>query len=428
MSVPHSEQRAVALRSGNVCAYPDCGKSLILDGSKGESVVTGEIAHIVGDSRQGPRGRSDMTDEERDRADNLLYLCEAHHKLIDRHPQIYSVAVLQQMKRDHEERIRNATEQKPPAVSQPLVSEQIHSTLLRVVGLPTHVFAAPCAFVERQEKDVATRLVYPKAPDELVPFLLRDKKLFSFHDPRLKHSPFHEVVDCRHVEEIPVFDFAGDPEGRRRLTALLNSSMRRFLTLKNLGFDKVHHRYFFKVKAPGQEREETYHTITGRSSTRMVVWQPKRRSTGEAKNHWLHLAAALNFHELGDKQWGFSIRIERHLTTDGETPFPSEYVGRKVTRLKARLFNDAYLKEVHFWRDFLSGGKPRFIFSYGKQSCVVESELVSCSVNWPGIPKDAQVFSNQEFSDDLFSFAEFQAATADQDSLWELDEEENGGE
>lgn len=428
MSAPLSEQRAVALRSGNVCAFPDCGKSLILDGPAGESVINGEIAHIVGDSRQGPRGRSPLTAAERDRADNLIYLCEAHHKLIDRHPQIYSVAVLQQMKCDHEERIRKVTEQKPLAAALPLVSEQIHSTLLRVVALPAAIYAAPCAFVERQEKDVFTRLVFPKAADELVPFLLRDKKLFSFHDPRIKHSPFREVVDCRRVEEIPIFDFAGDPEGRRRLTALLNSSMRRFMTLKNLGYDKVHHRYFFRVDAPGKEREYSYHTITGRNSSRMVVWQPKRRSTGEGKNHWLHLAAALNFHELAEKEWGFSIRIERHLTTNGETPFPSEYVGRKVTRLKARMFNDAYLKEVHFWRDFLSGGKPRFILNYGNQSCVVESELISCSVKWPGIPEDAQIFTNQEFSDDLFSLAEFQAATSDRDSEWELEMEEKDDE
>jgi hypothetical protein len=92
------------------------------------------------------------------------------------------------------------------------------------------------------------------------------------------------------------------------------------------------------------------------------------------------------------------------------------------------MFNDAYLKEVHFWRDFLSGGKPRFILNYGNQSCVVESELISCSVNWPGIPEDAQIFTNQEFSDDLFSLAEFQAATSDRDSEWELDMEEKGDE
>ena len=83
------------------------------------------------------------------------------------------------------------------------------------------------------------------------------------------------------------------------------------------------------------------------------------------------------------------------------------------------MFNDAYLGEVHFWRDFLSGGKPRFILNFGHQSCIVESNLISCPVAWPGIPEDVKAFTNQEYSDDLFSLAEFQFATGDREAKWE---------
>ncbi|MEO8350296.1 MAG: hypothetical protein ABI680_01110, partial [Chthoniobacteraceae bacterium] len=362
--------------------------------------------------------------EERDRADNLIYLCEPCHKLVDKHPRVYSVEVLRQMKRDHETRMARlaAPPQAPPEA--PRVTETIHSTLLRLAALPACVFSAPCAFVERQEREVAARLKYPDAPDELVPFILRDRRLFCFHDLSTSRGPFSEVVDARKADAIPVLDFAADNEGRRRVVDLLNRSLRRFLTIRNVSFDPLHKRYFFRVNEPGRQREETYHTLTGRSSSRNVVWQPVRKATGEPKNHWLHLAAGLRFEELAEDQWGFSIRIERHLTTDGTTPFPAEYVGRKVTRLKARMFNDAYLGEVHFWRDFLSGGKPRFILNFGPQSCIVESDLVSCPVTWPGIPEDAKPFTNQAFADDLFSFAEFQAATEGREAQWELDVEE----
>ena len=93
----------------------------------------------------------------------------------------------------------------------------------------------------------------------------------------------------------------------------------------------MHRRYHFKVEEAGKPREQSYRTITGRSSSRNAVWQPVRKSTGEPKNHWMHLAAGLRFEQLANDQWGFAIRIERHLTTDGTTPFPAGWVGRKVT-------------------------------------------------------------------------------------------------
>jgi hypothetical protein len=427
MSVPVAEQKTLALLSGNLCAFPDCGASLIKTGKQGESVIVGEIAHIVGDSRQGPRGRSTLTEEDRDRADNLIYLCEACHKLVDRHPRVYSVEVLRQMKRDHETHMAKLATPSTPTPEPPMVTETIHSTLLRLAALPARVFSAPCAFVERQEKEVAARLRYPDAPDELVPFILRDRRLFCFHDLSGR-GPFSDVVDVRKADAVPIFDFAADSEGRRRVVDLLNRSLRRFLAIRNVGFDPVHKRYFFRVPEPGTAREEHYHTLTGRSSSRNVVWQPIRKATGEPKNHWLHLAAGLRFEELAEDQWGFSIRIERHLTTDGMVPFPAEYVGRKVTRLKARMFNDAYLGEVHFWRDFLSGGKPRFILNFGPQSCIVDSDLVSCPVKWPGIPEDAKPFTNQAFTDDLFSLAEFRAAADGHEAQWELDMEDDSDE
>ena len=116
---------------------------------------------------------------------------------------------------------------------------------------------------------------------------------------------------------------------------------------------------------------------------------------------------------MADDQWCLSIRPERHVTKDGETPYNPKYVGRKVTSLKARMFNDAYLGEVHFWRDFLSGGKPRFILGFGVQSAIVDTELIPIQVNWTGIPADSKSFSNQVFEDDLFSFGELQSATGE---------------
>ena len=109
--VPEKEARISRSRSGGRCAFPGCGnrtrraRELWDDGS----ADIGEIAHIVADRRQGPRGNSPLTDEERDRHDNLILLCRVCHKIIDSQPLTYSVSVLRAIKADHEDRIRQAT-------------------------------------------------------------------------------------------------------------------------------------------------------------------------------------------------------------------------------------------------------------------------------------------------------------------------------
>src|SRR5207302_830702 len=81
-----------------------------------------------------------------------------------------------------------------------------------------------------------------------------------------------------------------------------------------------------------------------------------------------------------------SIRPERHLTSDGVTPLPAKQIGRRVTSKKARMWNDVYLGEVNFWRDYLSGGNPKVVLNFGDQSAVIDTEMLAFGVDWPGIP------------------------------------------
>ncbi len=129
----------------------------------------------------------------------------------------------------------------------------------------------------------------------------------------------------------------------------------------------------------------SYRPLNRQTESRQVAWEEKRKSTGEGKGFWWHLAAGLRFHRTADDQWCLSIRPERHLTTNGEIPLPPEKIGRKVTRLKANMFNDKYLSEVNFWRDFLSKGSPRFVLDFGSQSLAVSTDFLSFDVSWPGI-------------------------------------------
>jgi hypothetical protein len=429
--IPAKEVKILCLMSGNVCAYPGCDRRLVEPGTEADDpAVLGEMAHIVGEKRRGPRGADKMPPSERNRHTNLVLLCGDHHKVVDSQPNTYSVPVLRQMKSDHEARIAAGNGRRAPGrPSRALpgvdsgARETIHSTLLPVTHLPAAVFAAPCAIPESRFEEVRDLIVYPPRREELVPFTLREGKLFAFQDLRREDGPFARAVDPSDAEVLRATDLWENPEGRRRYVNLMNRSLFKYAARFGVRYDRTHRRFYFPAQEGGQERTVRYKSLAGRRTRRQVAWRPKRKKTGEGRDFWWHLAAGLKFHQFSERQWCLSIRPERHLTEDGETPLPPVRIGRRVTRLKARMYNDLYLNEVNFWREYLSGGLPRFYLDFGEQSAVVEARLLTVYVRWPGIPGDEKPFENQRYEEDLFTLADLEEATAGEEVDWEVLEE-----
>lgn len=76
-------------------------------------------------------------------------------------------------------------------------------------------------------------------------------------------------------------------------------------------------------------------------------------------------------------------------------------IGRRVTSKKARMWNDIYLGEVNFWRDYLSNGRPNLVLNFGDQSVVINTRMLTFNIEWPGIPEDIKPFANQTYDQDL---------------------------
>lgn len=421
--VPDREARVVYLHSAGRCAL--CGKDLIQPGnSKDDHAYLGKVAHIVADSRQGPRGVSALTDEERDRHHNLILLCGTCHDIIDQQPLTYSVSGLRAIKADHEERVRLATAPDTPLAQPEQRQEVIHSSLVAVTHLPQAMFAAPCGYGDRQEDEVKRHLRYPADASELVRFLIREQKLYTFHDLRDPAGPFAGVIDQRAVERFRSDKFWQDAEGHRRFVTLLNRAMYKYTALLGIRFDPTHQRYYYQAAEAGKERWASYRPLNKKQAERRVAWEARRKS-GESRGFWWHLAADLRFHRMADDQWCLSIRPERHLTSDGVTPLPPALVGRRVTSLKAKMYNDKYLSEVNFWRDYLANGTPRFVLNFGSQSAVVAAEFLTFDVTWPGIPGDDKPFQNQSYEEDLFSFAELDNIVGGDELEWDEEDGED---
>lgn len=85
-----------------------------------EQVNIAQAAHIWSFSPNGPRGNAGIPAEQLNECSNLMLVCQACHKLIDEDTlgERYCVALLQQMKEEHERRIEIATSIAPERTSQ----------------------------------------------------------------------------------------------------------------------------------------------------------------------------------------------------------------------------------------------------------------------------------------------------------------------
>jgi len=98
-------------KAGGRCEYEGCNKPLWLDEVTKAEFNNAYIAHIIADKSEGPRGDNSLSVRLKDDISNLMLLCDAHHRLVDKedvanHP----VDRLQDMKRKHEARIELLTE------------------------------------------------------------------------------------------------------------------------------------------------------------------------------------------------------------------------------------------------------------------------------------------------------------------------------
>ncbi|MHC2791219.1 hypothetical protein ACVINZ_000231 [Mesorhizobium jarvisii] len=98
-------------RAAGRCQYAGCNALLIGDEVSGAADANAAyIGHIIADSKNGPRGDPVLSPKLAQDPNNLMLVCDRHHRVFDRemvaeHP----ADVLLAMKRRHEDRIRMVT-------------------------------------------------------------------------------------------------------------------------------------------------------------------------------------------------------------------------------------------------------------------------------------------------------------------------------
>jgi len=116
-----TKQLLYALSAG-YCQYEGCGKRVLGDELRLRTFNTGQGAHIVAASDDGPRGKGELSAELADEVGNVMLLCYEHHRTIDEDdPDGHPEERLRAMKRAQEERVALACGIPPDSKSYVLV-------------------------------------------------------------------------------------------------------------------------------------------------------------------------------------------------------------------------------------------------------------------------------------------------------------------
>jgi len=118
-AIPDKVKYSLWTVSAGRCQYRGCNKPLYQDILTKRRYNSAYIAHIVADVPGGPRGDKKRSPLLADKLENLMLLCDTHHRLIDKidvagHDEV----LLLKMKKEHEDRIATVTSIAPDMQSQ----------------------------------------------------------------------------------------------------------------------------------------------------------------------------------------------------------------------------------------------------------------------------------------------------------------------
>lgn len=105
-SIPQDVRTRLWGKAAGRCQYRGCNKPLWMDDLTKVEFNSSYLAHIIADKPDGPRGDAELSPGLCKDINNIMLLCDVHHRLIDKqdvdgHP----VELLNEMKAEHEKRI-----------------------------------------------------------------------------------------------------------------------------------------------------------------------------------------------------------------------------------------------------------------------------------------------------------------------------------
>lgn len=105
LNIKNGDMKVLLQASGGQCAI--CKTKLHMRQGDGNVANLGEMAHICGEKPESARYNANMTDDERQAYDNLIFVCPTCHTKIDKDVTTYTVEKLHELKAEHEKKVVN---------------------------------------------------------------------------------------------------------------------------------------------------------------------------------------------------------------------------------------------------------------------------------------------------------------------------------
>jgi len=262
--------------------------------------------------------------------------------------------------------LRSWAEFKPPESPKvDEVPERLFSNIFPVKELPRIIFSSPTQM--RTEPEVFKSI---NNNVEVPPFILKRKRLYTFHDIKSPDSPFLPIISKNNIHEEKVDEWIENNDTRNDLIRLLNLSLRVFLLERHyIKYDKRHRRFICLLK------DGRSHYFRWRARERFSSKALAKEVYGKDGQllYCMHQAASLRFIFIDDKVF---LKIEPTVvfTKDGHKPFRYERLASLMSRWIPRQYNESYLNLVRFWAKYLSKLDTVITISAGDQRIVIDTQ------------------------------------------------------
>jgi hypothetical protein len=106
MNISELDLKKLWGKAAGRCSSPGCSNNCISYFEKSGDKILGEMAHVIPQSSDGPRGTAGV--EGPDTYENLILLCPYHHTMVDKAPKDFPAKLLHEWKCQHELRIEQS--------------------------------------------------------------------------------------------------------------------------------------------------------------------------------------------------------------------------------------------------------------------------------------------------------------------------------
>lgn len=94
--------------AGGCCMFKGCGHDLSVVPLYNKGARIAYLAHIIASDPEGPRGTREDSHVLSNRPENIMLMCDAHHRLIDSFaPEMFKAPRLREMRREHTLKVRS---------------------------------------------------------------------------------------------------------------------------------------------------------------------------------------------------------------------------------------------------------------------------------------------------------------------------------